>query len=304
MNKNNILKFESKEIILQKTEVYMDDPKLFWDEEDKAVPIFFKALKYADSDTKRSLIIHLGLYTKQRQKIAEPFFRMITDPEEDIGVRDKAATLLTIILPDLENSQPFIDNLIEDTRNPDATQRSLAAALGWEGNTQAVVPLIELIYDKTPVVQENAINSLFNIGDDRILNLLLDRLEHAELEQKRIILFNLWRFKSKKEEVIPVYKKYLIHDNADLRFDALACLGVVLDKVELMDIYRKCFKDSSPKVRRLAISQIGKANPEEIADLKDEIEELFFDPDFEVMLEAMIIFDKIERECKNIKKTN
>ncbi len=137
MNKNNILNFEPQKHLFQKAKVYMDDPDLFWDEEDKAVPILFKALKYADSDTMRSIIIHLGIYTKQRQKIAEPFYKIVTDPEEDIRVRDKASTMLPIILPDLEDPQPFIDNLIEDTKSPDAIQRALAAAaLGWEGNTR------------------------------------------------------------------------------------------------------------------------------------------------------------------------
>lgn len=63
--------------------------------------------------------------------------------------------------------------------------------MGWEGNTQAAIPLIELLYDSDIRVQQTAVNALSNLRDDRILSLMLERLEHGPLEQKRCILFNL-----------------------------------------------------------------------------------------------------------------
>jgi hypothetical protein len=66
--------------------------------------------------------------------------------------------------------------------------------LGWEGNTQVVIPLIELLYDPDINVQQTAVSALSNLRNDRITGLMLERLEHGPLEQKRSIFFNLWRF--------------------------------------------------------------------------------------------------------------
>src|SRR5438445_13844790 len=119
--------------------------------------------------------------------------------------------------------------------------------------------LIERLYDGDVQVQQTAVNALCNLKDDRILDLLLDRLEHGPLEQKRTILFNLWRFDSKGERVKEVYLKYLEHENSDIRFDALVCLGPITGSRDYIEVYWKCLKDKYGRTGGLALTRLAEA---------------------------------------------
>jgi HEAT repeat protein len=184
----------------------------------------------------------------------------------------------------LENKkQLFVDKLIQDIKSPDPLVRRLAAfALGWEGNAQAAIPLIELLYDKDIDVQQTAVNALSNLRDDRILNLLIERLDNGPLDQKRSILYNLWRFYSRQDEVIDVYVKYLDHPDEELRYDALVLLGPVVATEALLETYGRCLHDPNPRVRRLALKRLADVDVRRLTALRNAFEELLNDPDPEV----------------------
>ncbi len=293
MSRNNIIKFESRERLIRKAKAYVESVELFLEERDRAVPLLLKVLKYTDSVTMHKIILLLGSFAKQES--AWPFYRMIVDPDEAEEIRHTVSIQLSVIFPHLKDPQPLIEKLLEDVKSPDPQLKGFAAfALGWEGNSQAAIPLIELLYDSDPDVQQTAVNALSNLRDDRILNLMLERLEHGALEQKRCILFNLWRFYSKREEVIAVYLKYLDHENADLRFDALVLLGIVSDIKTHFKIYQKCLTDISPRVRCLALKKMGEAEQEELSCLKDDIRKMLLDPDAKVKHEAVKVLSKIQ----------
>jgi HEAT repeat protein len=201
---------------------------------------------------------------------------------------------LSVISPFLKEPQPLIDRLLEDIKSPDPELRLHAAfALGWGGNLQAAIPLIELLYDLDIRVQQTAVNALSNLRDDRILSLMLERLEHGPLEQKRCILLNLWRFYSKREEVISIYLRYLDHENADLRFDALVLLATMTEAGEHIATYRKCLKDKDPRIRALALKELNEVSRKDVLGLKEEIEGMLSDPDMEVKKAAMKILKKL-----------
>ncbi len=292
MSKSNIIEFESKKILLKRAIAYIESLELFLEEQDRAVPLLLKILKDADSKTMHKIVLLLGSFAKQ--EVALPFYRIMKDPEENQETRHIVSVQLSVITPLLYDPQPLIDKLLEDIKGPDPELKCYAAfALGWEGNTQAAIPLIELLYDKDPDVQQTAVNALSNLRDDRILGLMLERLEHSALEQKRCILFNLWRFPSKQDEVTAVYLKYLNHENSDLRLDALTLLRIMSDNVKLMPIYRKCLQDSNSRVRCLALKNIGEAESIEVVGLEDEITKMLSDPDMEVKKEALKVLKKI-----------
>jgi HEAT repeat protein len=296
MSKSNIIEFESKKRLLQKAGAYIESLELFFEEQDRAVPLLLKILKDTDSNTMHKIVLLLGSFAKQ--EVALPFYLIMKDPEANEETRHTVSIQLSVIFPFLKDPQPLIDKLLEDIRSSDSELKCYAAfALGWEGNTRAGIPLIELLYDKDPDVQQTAVNALSNLRDDRILGLMLERLEHGALEQKRCILFNLWRFYSKQDEVVDVYLKYLNHDNPDLRLDALALLGIVSDNVKLMPIYGKCLQDSNSRVRCLALKQIGEAEGIEVVGLEGEISKMLSDPDMEVKKEALNILKKIDLKC-------
>ena len=168
-----------------------------------------------------------------------------------------------------------------------------AFALGWQGNSQAAIPLIELLYDSDIEVQQTAVNALSNLRDDRVLSLMLERLEHGPLEQKRCILFNLWRFYSKQKEVIPVYLKCLDHQDVNLRLDALVLLGLITETREYIPVYRNCLRDEDPYVRALALKRLGELSRQDLLKLKEEIKQMFSDPHVKVKQAALNILKKL-----------
>lgn len=288
----NIIDFKPKERLLEKAGSYIESIELFLEERDEAVPLLLKALKHADDELKHEIILLLGSFAKQ--EMVWPLYQMITDPDEDEELRRDASIQLSVISPFLKEPQPLIDRLLEDIKSPDPELRLHAAfVLGWEGNLQAAIPLIELLYDSDIRVQQTAVNALSNLRDDRILSLMLERLEHGPLEQKRCILLNLWRFYSKREEVISIYLRYLDHENADLRFDALVLLATMTEAGEHIATYRKCLKDKDPRIRASALKELHEFNIKDLLELRDEFRDMLSDPDMEVKKAAMKILKKL-----------
>ena len=241
---------------------------------------------------KREIIFLLGSFAKQ--EVAWPLYQMMVNPHESEESRREASIQISVISPFLKDPQPLIDRLLEDLKSADPELRLNAAfALGWEGNDQVVIPLIELLYDPDINVQQTAVSALSNLRDDRIIGLMLERLEHGPLEQKRSILLNLWRFYSKRDEVVSIYLKYLDHENSDLRFDSLVLLSLVNDVSEHVKVFRNCLRDQDSRVRALALKKLCEISREVLLGFKDEIEGMLSDPDMKVKQEAIKILKKI-----------
>jgi HEAT repeat protein len=293
MGKRKVIDFESQERLLKKADRYIESLELFFQEKDRAIPVLLKALKYAHNKLKRKIILLLGGFAKQ--EVVWPLYQIIIDPQQDEEVRHFAAVQLSVTLPFLKERQPLIDKLLGSLKHHDPEVRMNAAfALGWEGNARAAIPLIELLYDPDIQVQQTAVNALSNLRDDRIFNLLQERLQHSPLEQQRSILYNLWRFYTKQREVEAVYLQYLQHRDADFRLDALVLLGLITPPEKYLTIYRKCLQDHNPRIRALALKQISVAGLERLAGLKEEIKAMLSDPDMEVKQAVIKILKKCE----------
>ena len=292
MEKNRVIKFDSKERILKKARSYVESVETFFDESEQAIPLLLKAMKLADRDLKREIMLLLGSFAKDA--VVWPLYDLMTDPSESEEIRHDAAIQLSVIGPLLKNSQRLVDRLLQEIGSTDAQRRLHATfAIGWEGNFQAATSLIERLFDSDSEVQQTAVSALCNLRDDRILDLLLDRLNHGPFEQKRIILFNLWRFYSKREKVTQVYIKCLEHEDPELRFDALVCLGPITEVRNHVDVYRKCLKDKDSRIRELALKRLAEELTEIILEsLRAEIEPLIDDPDMTVKRAAVKVFSK------------
>jgi HEAT repeat protein len=292
MTKTRVIPFETREQVLHQARTYLESVERFLDERDKAVPVLLKALRHADRDEKHEIMLLLGSFAKQ--EVAWPLYEMMVDPHESEDSRHDASIQLSVISPFLKDPHPMIDRLIDHLSHKDPLMRLNAAfALGWEGNVQAAIPLIERLYDSDTRVQQNAVNALANLRDDRILSLMLERLEHGSRDQKRAILFNLWRFYSKRDEVVSVYLRYLDHEDDDLRFDALVLLGLVTDAKTHFDVYVRSLSDPDPRIRALALRELAEFGKEELAGLKKRIEELLKDAEMGVKRAAMEVLKKL-----------
>ena len=291
---NRVIGFDSKERILEKAKHYVESIDLFIDERDQAIPLLLRALKHADGELKREILFVLGSFAKE-QSIG-PLYEIMTDRTENEDIRYHAAIQISVMGPLLKDSQSLIDSLLKDIASADAELRLHATfALGWEGNFQAAIPLIERLYDDDDRVRQTAVNALCNLRDDRILPLLLERLEHGDSEQKHCILLNLWRFAAKRQEVLDVYLKCLEHDDPDVRFDALACLGLLVEARDHLEVYRKLLKDPDPRIRGLAVKRLAEDAAEAARQsFPADIEALLEDPDMKVKRAALKILKKSE----------
>lgn len=289
MKKNRVIKFDSKERILKTARNYVESVDTFFDESDRAIPLLLKAIKLADRDFKREIILLLGSFAKEA--VVWPLYDLMTDPSENEEIRRDAATQLSVIGPLLKKPQPLVDRLLQEIDSSDAQRRLHATfAIGWEGNFQAATSLIERLFDSDSDVQQTAVNALCNLRDDKILDLLLDRLNHGPIEQKRIILFNLWRFYSKREKVTQVYIECLEHEDPELRFDALVCLGPITEVRSHVDVYRKCLKDKDARIRELALKRLAEEPTESVLEsLRAEVKILIDDLDMKVKRAAVKI---------------
>lgn len=294
MAKNKLIHFEPQEKLVEKAREYIEDVQLFLEQRERAVPVLLRALKIADRRFKRRIILLLGGFAKP--EIVGPLYEMMKNQAEDEAVRHDAAVQLAVTLPFLDDCGSLIDTLLEDLKSEDPELRANAAfALGWEGNTRAAIPLIELLYDPDVQVQQSAVNALSNLRDDRILKLLLERLEHGPHEQKRSILYNLWRFHSKREAVIGVYRTYLENNDDELRFDAMILLGSMIEPAEFLDLYRKCLQDRDARIREQALSDLEELDLDRLTSLEGEIRPLLKDVEPKVRQAAIKLLKKIDK---------
>jgi HEAT repeat protein len=292
MKTSNVILFQSRARLLKKAQVYVEDPKRFLEDREQAVPLLLKALKHADRSLKSRIVLLMGGFAGE--DIVWPLYGLLTDPGEDEEVRHDAAIQLSVTGSFLRKPQALIDQLVVALKNTDPAVRAGAAfALGWRGNAAAAIPLIELLYDPDVQVQQAAVNALSNLQDDRILGLLLDRLNHASLEQRRAILYNLWRFSDRRETVSGVYLRILDHAEDELRADALVLLGMIGGVKRHLPAYREFLKDADARIRELAYEELAGLTSQELAALRSDIEAGLADPETKVKRAALKAFQKM-----------
>jgi HEAT repeat protein len=292
MKNSNVILFQSRARLQKKAQGYVEDPKRFLEEREQAVPLLLKALEHADRSLKSRIVLLLGGFAGE--DIVWPLYRLLTGPGEDEGVRHDAAIQLSVTGSFLRNPRALIDQLVIALKSTDPIMRAGAAfALGWRGNVTAAIPLIELLYDPDVQVQQAAVNALSNLQDDRILSLLLDRLNHASLEQRRCILYNLWRFADRREAVTEVYRRILDHAEDELRVDALVLLGMVGGIKHHQEAYRKLLKDKNERIRELAYKELDGLTSQELVAFRGDIEVGLADPEARVKRAALKAFKKI-----------
>jgi HEAT repeat protein len=292
MKPTNVIVFQSQERVLIRARAYVDDPRRFLAERDHAVPLLLKALKLAEPDLKSRIILLLGGFAKE--EIVGPLYDLLTDPDQDDAVRHHAAVQLSVTGALLSKPQPLVVRLVTALANTNSAVRAGAAfALGWRGNTEAAIPLIDLLYDPDPHVQQAAVHALANLQEDRVLGLLLDRLEHASVEQRRSILCNLWRFSNQREAVVRVCLRIAENVRDTLRVDALILLGMIGGIKDHRGAYRKFLRDPDARVRELAYKHVAGLRPQELTAFENDISAGLDDSHADVKRAALTAFKRL-----------
>src|SRR5919109_1608501 len=156
MKKDRVIKFEPKDRILERAKKYVESVETFLEDGDHAVVLLLKAMKLADRQLKREIMLVLGSFAKEA--LVWPLLELMTDDSESEEIRHDAAIQLSVIGSFLKNPQALADRLREEIESSDAERRLHATfALGWRGNSQAAISLIERLYDSDDRVQKTAV---------------------------------------------------------------------------------------------------------------------------------------------------
>ena len=256
MSKEKVIRFDSRKRMLDKASAYLHDIDFFLANITRAVPLLIQVLKTSvDDRMKRNIILLLGGFAKHQ--VVEPLYEIMCDAEQSEDIRHMASVQLSVTGSFLKDPDGLIARLVTDLSSEDPQLRANAAfALGWEGNQKAAIPLIERLYDRDGSVQQAAVNALSNLRDDRILDLMLERLAHGPAEQKRAILYNLWRFYSRQDQVRQVYRSFLSNEDTELRYDALVLLSTMNEPEQDLDIYLQALADQDTCIRKLALDYL------------------------------------------------
>ncbi len=148
MKKNRVIEFEPRERLLEKAKNYVESLELFTEESDQAIPLLLRAMKHADPDLKREIMLLLGTFAKEA--CVWPLYDVMTDASDEEEVRHDAAIQLSVI-------GPLID---EDSRIRELALKRLAKEAG-ESVLESWRPEIEaLLNDSDMDVKRTALKIL------------------------------------------------------------------------------------------------------------------------------------------------
>jgi len=191
-------------------------------------------------------------------------------------------TLSRLNLPALRN------RLMEILQNADPELRNHAAiALGWQKNVEAIPALTRLLSDPDAQVHQSAATALADIGEPLTFDTLRERLATASSDLKRAILYNLWRFSTRRKDAESVYLDHLEDLNEQTRYDALVLLGTVSHPARHLGVYEKALDSSNPMARVLALNRLAKVDAGDLKCFESKIRKLSLDVDSQVREAAL-----------------
>lgn len=277
MASENIIPFSPRERIINKAKRYVADMERFLEEFDSAVPSLIRALALADPELKDEIILLLGGFPKEQ--VIWPLYEIMMDGQEEEEIRYRAAIQISITAAGMDDNGTIAEHLEKAlTHRSAVVRRNAAIAMGWAGNRRAVVPLMELLYDIDADVRQAAVDALANLDEEDVFQLLKDRLANGPVEIRRAVLYNLWRFSGRTEEVLDMVQAHLDHPDDGLRLDALVVFTTIADPSRHMEVYLRCLRDSFSSIRELSLKQIDLASSEVLEEAREAVALLIEDP--------------------------
>lgn len=278
MDNEKIIPFNLKQRIIDRAARCVEDFESTSVCSDRTISVLIKAISSVDKQLKHRIISLFGSQT--RPDLVWPLYFLMIDDGEDEDIRHHASVQLNILASRLKNPEQLIKHLSEDLNHKEPFTRALAVfALGWEGNFTAAIALIEKLYDQDTEVQQAAVDALTNLGDQRIFPFLVERLEHAPMEQKKVILYNLASFTDYHCQVMDIYNQYMEHEDPEIRCDALAVMGSIAASEDFMTAIQRGLKDPNRQVKTLCLENLFDFESDELAHLSSEIAALTTDPE-------------------------
>ncbi len=278
MDHEKVIPFDIKQRLIDRAIQYLDEYEATSTCSEHAISVLIKALNIVDRRLKHRIISLFG--SQNLSELVWPLYELMVDEEESEDIRHHASVQLNIVATGMEKPDRLIECLEKNLKHPNAFTRALAVfALGWEGNFSAAIALIEKLYDSDIEVQQAAVDALANLGDQRIFPFLVERLEHAPMDQKKVILYNLASFTDYHFQVIDIYNKYIEHEDPEIRCDALAVMGSIAASEDFISAIQRGLKDPNRQVKTLCLENLFDFSIDELTTLSSEIAALTADPE-------------------------
>lgn len=290
-----VILLQPKQRLLEKVRSYVDSPREFAKNKEKAVSDLLHALPGADSELRHKIMMVLAEFAKEQA--AEPLLEILKDPGQSSHTRHYAAVQLCAVLPFVPDSSRFIKELVVAIHGPDFKLRRFAVtAMGWRGNPSAYKHLASRLYDQDLEVRLAAVNALCNCGDERVLNLMMEKLDCADPGEIRAVLYNLWRIDGLTERVLQVYMEYLESPRPELRLVSLAILPLSGNCEEDRLLVEKRLADPDFRVRKLALERFTDLGPAAIAESEPHLRNLFDDENMDIKRSALELVKSIKTD--------
>lgn len=278
MDQEKVIPFNSKQRLVDKAVQYLDDYEISLNCPDHAISILIRALRIADRPIKHRIISLFG--NQALPELVWPLYQLMVNEQESEDIRHHASVQLNIVAAGLKAPNDLIACLTKDLKHPQPFTRALAVfALGWEGNLSVAIALIEKLYDSDTEVQQAAVDALTNLGDQRLFPFLVERLGHAPMDQKKVILYNLASFTDYHQQIIDIYHQYMEHEDPEIRCDALAVIGSIAASEVFIAAIQRGLKDPNRQVKTLCLENLYDFSTEELLSLSSEIIALTSDPE-------------------------
>ncbi len=281
-----IILLQPKQRLIEKVRCYVDAPESFTENRERAISDLLQVLPAADPELRHKIMMVLARFAKEQA--AEPLCKILKDPLQSPRTRHYAAVQLCVVLPFLDDPVLFVDDLIEAAQSPDPKLRRYAVtALGWRDNSKSFEILAARLYDEDLGVRLAAVNALCSCGDKRVMALMVEKLESAPVDEKRAVLFNLWRLDSSSARLTRIYLNHLNHENPELRLASLALLSFSGKRGDGPEMLCQCLKDPDHRVRKLALDRLADMGPTAIVDASSHIRALLDDDRMDIKRAAL-----------------
>lgn len=251
-----VLHFQPDRILISRAEEYLNNPGLILNDRERGINCLLKAIRLVDPDMRRKIVVLLG--SLGSEDVIDPLYEILIDPDEPDELREEAAININVLGPFLRSPGPRTEKLIRLVEHGCHEERALAiVALGWEGNHAAVDTLCRCLDDSSEEIQELSVFSLCSIGESSMLDILAERLESASLDQRRAILYSIWRFRDRALDVERIYRRELEDGDRRLKTDVLIVFGELEKRVNHSDIYLDYLHDADSRIRAIALERLG-----------------------------------------------
>ncbi len=137
-----------------------------------------------------------------------------------------------------------------------------------------------------------------DIGVDVGVDVGVGTKELGSSEQRRGILYNLWRFADQRRVVAEEYRRVLACATDELRADALILLGMIGGLQHHEPAFRGLLTDPDARIRELAFKELAGLAAQELAAFKCDIDAGLADPEPRVKRAALKAFRKMPPQVK------